>query len=101
MILRTYKKPNLDPARDLSYLRWIRTLPCAVCDLTRWIEAAHIGERGLGRKCPDRQTIPLCPFHHRTGPTSHHALGRRFWMRWNIDRYELIRTYNAKFEKEK
>ena len=59
MILRHYKAPRHDPRRDSSYLRWLRILPCIVC--CQWnlptnrqsgpVEAAHVGERGIGQKC--------------------------------------------------
>ena len=105
----TRKKTGKDPA----YLKWIRTLPCVCC---RWpifwetlhvqpresgrIEAAHVGGRGLSQKCNDRETIPLCRWHHRTGPESHHRAAKRFWEIWAIDKTELIRKLNEKFEEE-
>ena len=58
----TRKKTGKDP----EYLRWLRTLPCAVreCSHCRglmrtWdvIEAAHVGLRGLSQKCPDREAV--------------------------------------------
>ncbi len=67
------------PARNPRYLRWIRTLPCAVCRTTRQIEAAHTGPHGIGQKSSDLSTIPLCAKHHRDGNDSYHKLGpRRF-----------------------
>ena len=104
------------PARDPIYRKWISTLPCVVCftaanqcsdfdefaqlyaDLIlhsyEWPEAfryasecAHVGERGLGQKCSDYITMPLCVKHHERGyPESHHALGKRFWEYHLIDR---------------
>jgi hypothetical protein len=108
MILRKYKPPRLDPKRDAGYLAWLRSLPCIVC--AKWrlprlrfnpIEAAHVGERGIGQKCPDRQAAPLCVEHYRTGRYSHHALGKRFWDFWKLDRHELIADLNAEFERMK
>jgi len=105
MILRKYKAPRPDPRRDSEYLRWIRTLPCILCSTWRLptlsnrgpVEAAHVGERGLGQKCPDNQTLPLCCWHHRTGPHSVHVLGRKFWQYWKLDRYELIAETQKRF----
>ena len=63
------------PVRNSAYLRWIRSLPCAVCR-TRWqIEAAHTGPHGMGQKSSDLSAIPLCARHHRTGDDSYHTLG--------------------------
>ena len=110
----TRKKTGKDPA----YLKWIRTLPCVCCAIGDWgpgwlevlcrslgavgvrLEAAHVGKRGLSQKCNDRETIPLCRWHHRTGPESHHRAAKRFWEIWAIDKTELIRKLNEKFEKE-
>lgn len=107
MILRKYKQPRINPNRNPAYLAWVRNLPCVVCriwKLTRFeygkIEAAHVGARGLGRKCSDIETIPLCAHHHRTGPQSHHSLGRRFWTFWRINRIETIREYQEQYEKK-
>lgn len=107
MILRKYRAPRQDPKQDSDYRTWLRTLPCIVC--TAWkfnikgyagfIECAHFGSRGLGQKCSDREALPLCVWHHRTGPKAVHVLGRNFWMHWKLDRYELIAEHNRKFER--
>ncbi len=91
---------------DEPYKAWIRTLPCVVCEMLSirsWqfrfltIEAAHVGERGLGQKAPDRQCVPLCIEHHTAGAHSVHVLGKRFWTHWNLDRFELIADYNRRW----
>ena len=86
--------------RDVAYLRWVRGLSCAICGLTRGIEAAHVGERGLGQKCSDRETLPLCAEHHRLGMDSHHVLGRGFWTHWAISRILVIAKYQCRFRQE-
>jgi hypothetical protein len=101
--------PRRGTEPDEAYLRWIRTQSCVVCSLcavrvaryAAHMEAAHVGERGLGQKCPDRQAIPLCAYHHRIGPHSNHVLGRKFWLHWQLDRFELIAKFNRKYEEEK
>ena len=85
---------NPIPFEILRYWAWIRTQPCAVCGCRRGIEAAHVGLRGMGQKCDGREVIPLCALgHHREGPESHHRLGKRFWERHGLDRYEVIGRY--------
>jgi hypothetical protein len=103
--------------RDREYLAWIRSLPCVCCwqhvfwEIVRDgfapglyqnppTEAAHVGERGLSQKCPDREAIPLCKWHHTEGPESHHRLQRRFWEKWGLDRDTLVKELNARYEKE-
>jgi hypothetical protein len=77
--------------RHSDYLRFIRRQPCVVCGALYTIEAAHSGVRGLGQKADDLFTLPLCRHHHRTGPHSHHKLGKRFWGHHALDRVTLIR----------
>lgn len=63
--------------RDGEWLLAVKRLPCCAPGAPRscegQVEADHAGTRGLGQKCSDRQTIPLCSRHHRdrhglTGP---------------------------------
>jgi hypothetical protein len=49
------------------------------------MEAHHFGTRGVGQKCSDYRTVPLCEAHHRefhdTGridPLSHEATRHLF-----------------------
>lgn len=98
-----------------EYLAWLRSRHCAVpiflpggfwvehresagCGGT--VEAAHVGERGLGQKCSDAQAIPLCSQHHRIGATSNHVLGKSFWEYHGINRKEVIEKLNAMYEQE-
>ncbi len=75
-------------------------LPCAVVDV------AHIGVRGRGQRCKDRDTMPLGAWHHREktcpggGPESHHSLGKKFWAFHGLDREEVIATLNRLYEEE-
>jgi len=108
-------KPRRGPAKDPAYLDWLRTLPCCVCAAWREIfseqhtqadqktatEAAHVGARGLGQKCDDdREALPICERHHRTGALAQHKLGKKFWTYHGLDRDALIAEYNRRFDKE-
>lgn len=106
--------------RDPKYLDFIRSLMCVCCyqidfdypsgrqeffeeQMRDWKpapEAAHVGERGLSQKCNDRETIPLCAEHHRTGKDSHHVLGKSFWDHWSIDKDALVAQLQKRFEEE-
>lgn len=83
-------------------MAWIRTLSCSVRGCAcRDVEAAHVGQRGYGQKCHDREAIPLCGIrHHREGPASVHKLQRLFWAHQGIDRGQLIAELNARYEAE-
>ena len=116
-------KPSLwnhgrKPGDDPKYRNWINHLPCVVC-MRGWLyselaeaiaeaadlsaqpvsECAHVGTRGLGQKCSDRQSIPLCAVHRRTGPDAHHVLGKAFWAVHSLDRDDLIRKLQALYRK--
>ena len=100
--------------KDPAYLDFIRQCGCVVCCGGRvrypitnpggWpatnVEAAHVGERGLGQKCSDRETIPLCARHHRTGPQAHHVMGKRFFEHHGLDREKLLAELNSLYERE-
>lgn len=95
---------------DPKYLKWIRLQSCVVCSawdlkpvryVSRRVEAAHVGPKGMSQLCPDRETLPLCVWHHTEGPQSHHGpLGRNFWTHWELNRFELIADFNRRYEKE-
>ncbi len=109
--------------KDKAYLAWLHKIPCIVCvgwervqrliagtqtwgdvadmqaNLRGVPEAAHVGERGLSQKCPDREAIPLCGFHHRTGPHSSHVLGKKFWTLHALDKDAIIARLNAEYER--
>lgn len=94
------------PLRDPEYLAWIRTLECSIPScLMHWrghgIEAAHVGDRGLRQKCSDYEAIPLCAWHHRLSPLSHHRAGKRFWKYHGLDRDKIIAELNARYERER
>jgi hypothetical protein len=106
----TKKRTGKDP----EYLKWIRSLPCVCCQSwedvcqnpgPHWqgaapTEAAHVGERGLSQRAPDRTAIPLCVAHHREGKESAHKLQKQFWNHWGIDRDKLIAELVSRFEEE-
>jgi hypothetical protein len=101
-IPRKRREPRANRNDAPDYLNFIRAFPCVICALLRRIqfgrtEAAHVGQRGLGQKCSDFEAIPLCACHHRTGEFAHHVLGKLFWVKWKLDRYETIRKYQEQY----
>lgn len=111
------RRPRKRAGEDLKYQAFIRSLPCFICYwplykagmITEFVRAgigfplfdtstqktvtefAHLGERGLGQLCPDREGGPLCGEHHRTGPEAAHGpLGKNFFAHHGIDREELF-----------
>lgn len=53
------------PAQCASYLALVRTRPCCGCSAPAPSEAHHDGPRGVGQRCSDFLTIPLCRSCHR------------------------------------
>jgi len=86
---------------DQDYREWLKRQPCVVCGRTP-CDPAHVGLRGLGIKCPDREAISLCPGHHRRDgwPDSQHRLGKRFWVYHGLNREKIIAELNRRYEKE-
>lgn len=46
--------------RNKNHLRFVAGLPCAMCRIGGFSQAAHIGRLGMGIKNPDSLVIPLC-----------------------------------------
>lgn len=99
-------RPNRrkDRRRMPGYLAFIASQPCCVCErLTVFcrpadlfllrVEVGHVGDRGLGQKCPDDETIPLCKWHHTEGPSAAHKLGKLFWATYGLNRDALLLHY--------
>ncbi len=99
-------KARRGSVKDEAYLEWLRGRRCVVC--IAWglsqstpTEAAHVGARGLGQKCDDREALPMCESHHRTGKLAHHVLGKWFWVNHGIDRDEALAAMHALYGEEK
>jgi hypothetical protein len=67
-------------------------LPCCVCGF--WpVEVHHIRAGvGMGQKASDLETIPLCVWHHRTGPQAFHNGPRIFQALFGMERELLAQT---------
>ena len=89
-VLGTPKTP-----RNARYLRWIRSLPCAVCGSLP-SEAAHTGSNGgMKLKASDYSCIPLCHDHHTAAADSIHRLGKaEFECRHDLDIKALVKRLN-------
>jgi hypothetical protein len=73
---------------DRAHLRFVRSQPCCLPFCGRQAEAAHlrmgnlaIGKEpaGKGEKPHDRYTVPICPYHHRTGIDCQHNNNECDW----------------------
>jgi hypothetical protein len=96
--------------RDAEYLAWVRTQPCAyrayderigntlsyglwhVCPKNTRIEAHHAGRRPMGRKCNDREAVPLCHESHDEltnlgWPKEQRRAFEAWAIKWTLARY--------------
>ena len=94
--LHPFRRKNRIP--DQKYQDYIRSFACVVCVLLNLrqrskTQCCHVGLRGLGTKCSDRETLPFCRLHHR----EQHASQKRFWKVYGLDRVELVRTFQESF----
>ncbi len=110
------KTPRRGRVLNPAFLLFVRQFRCLACwrmlimgeedifipDMIQdtHTEAAHVGSRGLGQKCNDDETLPLCAWHHRTGQQSAHVLGRKFWNHHMLDRDKLIAEMQKRFMRE-
>jgi hypothetical protein len=60
--------PKTPPARDGTYLEFIREHPCCACHSNKRSEPHHWSPKGrgggMGAKCSDYRTVPLCRVCH-------------------------------------
>ena len=85
--------------RSGLHLKWIRTLPCAICGKQGGIHAAHLRAAsplhgklatGIGQKPDDSWTTPLCAEHHILDEAAQHQDQElKFWKRHAIDPFVL------------
>ena len=106
-VKRKRSKPRRGRVRDPKYLAWLRGLACILAGSSfsspcgGKTEAAHVGARGLGQKCSDREALPMCANHHRLAGDSHHRAGKLFWAHHGFfDVTEVLADYNARFDLE-
>lgn len=80
--------PKLVTYRSSARLQWVRDMNCLCCGLQPPSEPHHVTTGGVGKKCSDRLTIPLCHRCHRLVQT-------RMWdelaVRWGFAEIDVWR----------
>jgi hypothetical protein len=97
--LRTkHQLANVDHA---EYLAWVHTQPCAACGTHQNIQAAHVGQGGMGMKHgTDAEVIPLCGPHDEYSAdaialiTGCHIQHDQFLGRWKNMKLGAYREWN-------
>ena len=71
-------RPKKSEPGSSAYLKWVRSLPCVVCNGARGkSEAAHtliLGNAGTGKKSTCKSCIPLCCWDHTLRFDSYHGI---------------------------
>ena len=87
-------QPKHKTHRDEDYKAFIRNKPCIICARKAVAHHEAVTNRGIGIKCSDYETLPLCEVCHE----ARHRLGRdTFWQGYNIER--LIIGYLSEYIK--
>jgi hypothetical protein len=87
------------PPRDKKFLAFVRLQPCLVDGCPHKSEAHHFARKGMGQKCSDYKSVPLCHLHHVETWHRHGSLPgatRKEWMeRFECCAVELKRRFDA------
>jgi hypothetical protein len=89
-VVTNFKKKT---ARSKKYMAWIRTLKCRVSDCYKPAIPHHAGEGGVGLKCSDYFTLPLCDEHHK----EHDRGSVTFYDKYSIDKWKTIAELEAEY----
>ena len=80
-------------ARSVEYLDYIQTLGCAICG--QQAEPHHAETGGVGMKCSDYLTIPLCRQHHN----EIHQIGKlTFQRKYGIDIKSIMKRLRMVYD---
>lgn len=81
--------------RDKKYLAFIRTEQCCICGNHHDIEAHHVFTGGMGIKCNDTDTVPLCSICHLSVHNKHGKSGN-----WTPEKLTfMLEHYRSKYLK--
>lgn len=109
------------PARDKQFREFVRIHPCAACQRKcrecqsrRYpvgcigrgecvgvpVDAAHIGStgKGMGQKCSDEETAPLCrPHHEEQHKIGLEAFQKKYGLNLLAIAAELVKRYREEY----
>lgn len=95
-----FAAPKIERIKDADYLKYLRSLPCAVCTTlaekqTSRTEAHHTRSRGAFGG--DDGAVNLCTRHHKAW----HLLGRKsFKQKFGVDLVALAKQLWAQWKKQ-
>lgn len=104
--LKKHKSGKRSEPGSAAYLKWIRSLPCIICEgLMGKSEAAHtkvMGSSGMAQKSNHRSCIPLCAWDHTLLWNSYHELPEQDWAELHhIDLLRIVQSLNSLWDARK
>jgi hypothetical protein len=84
------KFPKKKPARNDEYKKFIEAQKCHCCPKSAPSVAHHIYAEGIGTKCSDYQTMPLC---HDCHMEFHNGGRPEFAKNHGLDYWKVIASY--------
>lgn len=88
---------------EARYMSRVAEMGCIICERNGYegtpAEVHHIRTGvGAGKRASHRDTIPLCPLHHR-GNDGVHGMGRKAWERhFGITELDLVMIVRTRIE---
>ena len=94
------QKPKQKTDRSKAYCDYIRKQPCIVCyqSPSQHHHEAIDGSGGMGLKCSDFSSLPLC---HRCHYERHHIGRKSFYKKYGIDYVKEIEKYQERYKRIK
>ena len=87
-------QPKMKTYRSKRYLDFIRSKPCIICARKAVAHHEAVTNRGIGIKCSDYETLPLCEECHEI----RHRFGKdTFWQ--SVDYKKLMIGYMSEYIK--
>ena len=83
--------------KEKEHLKKVAEIGCVACRILGYYntpaEIPHIkGKNMMGKKSSHFETIPLCPYHHRTSNESYHHSPKSFTEKFGTQEYLLEYT---------
>jgi len=82
--------------KEKEHLRKVADLCCIVCRKMGYndtpAEIHHIKQGRMSKRSTHYETIPLCPYHHRTSNEAYHYNSKKFTQKWGTQQELLEET---------
>ena len=91
--------------KEREHLRKVAELCCIVCRKMGYYDSPaeihHIKKGIMSKRSTHYETIPLCPYHHRTSKESYHQNPKEFTEKWGTQEELLDETLRMIYGEDK